>query len=88
MTMKARTGVGTIIAFNTTRVGYFLDFERNGTKVSRIIDPAVAHALAEAYGIRERSGGRRASLASLKGACFRYRETSQGMIVAMEVLAS
>jgi hypothetical protein len=83
---KPRAGLGTIIGFNTTQVGYFLDFERGGTKVSRIVAPELARQLAEEYGVRDRRGGGRSTMNNLKGAAFRYRETSQGMLVEIQVL--
>ena len=84
---KAREGVGTIVAFNTTPAGYFLDFRRaSGLEVSRILDPAVARSLAELYGVRDRRGQDIKSMAPLKGAAFRYRESTQGMLTHVEIL--
>lgn len=87
--MSAREGIGTIVAFSTTRMGYFLDFRRdNGFRVQRIIAPAVADALAEKFGVRSSKNGAMYSMEPLKEAAFRYRETSQGMLVAIDILPS
>lgn len=86
---KRRKGIGAIISFSTTREGYFLDFKRaNGLKVSRILDPEVALALAEIYGVRSPSRQNVKSMKTLKGAVFRYQESSQGMLTHVEILPS
>jgi hypothetical protein len=85
--MKPRpTLLGTITSFNTTRAGYTLGIQKpNGLEVTRFLDPEVAHRLAAQYGVRARSGGT-SSMQALKGAACRYRETSQGLVVEVEVL--
>ncbi len=85
--MKPRpTFLGTIVSFATTREGYFVTIRRaNGQKVTRIMDPEVAHRLAAAYGIRARQGSA-SSMATLKGVACRWKETSQGLIIELEIL--
>ena len=83
---RPRSGVGTILAFITTKTGYLMTIRReNGQEVTRPLDPDIAHRLAETYGIRARSGGG-SSMATLKGAACRWRETSQGLLVEVKVL--
>lgn len=84
-----REGRGTIIAFSTTSTGYFLNFKReSGFATTRIIAPEVADALAHKYGVRDHRNGAMYSMEPLKEALFRYRETSQGMLVAIDILPS
>ncbi len=85
--MKPRpTLIGTVTSFATSRAGYTLGIRKpNGMEVARFLDPEVAHRLADQYGVRARTGGT-SSMQTLKGAACRYRETSQGLIVELEIL--
>lgn len=86
---KARSSIGTILKFITSNTGYAMVIRQaNGQDVARVLDPEVAHKLAETYGVRDRAGGDRRSMKPLVGAACRYRETSQGLLVEVEVLPS
>jgi hypothetical protein len=86
---KPHSGRGTVIAFNTTRAGFFLNFQRsNGLEANLIIAPDVATALADTYGVRDRRGAEALSLKSLRGAAFLYRESAMGTLVYIAILAN
>ncbi len=86
--MSGRDGTGTVISFQTTRMGYFLHFFReSGLRTQRIIEDELAKRLAELYGVRDPSG-QTIAMSPLKGAAFRYHETSQGLLTHIEILPS
>ncbi len=84
---KPRSGIATILGFTTTRSGYLLTLQRaNGQRAVLPLDVAVAERLAQTYGIRARDGST-LSMKALKGVACRYHETSQGLLVEVEILA-
>lgn len=59
---------------------------KKGQKVTRLVAPDVAQALAEKYGVLDRQNRNVRHLKSLAGSAVRYRETSQGLVVELEIL--
>jgi hypothetical protein len=80
---------GTLLRFNTTRVGYVINLRRdNGQIVERLVLDEVASALAAQYGVRSKTNATTSSMKALSGSAIEYRETQMGLITEVKILAN
>lgn len=85
--MKKRSGLATFVRFISRPDGFFVTLKRNGQTVTLPLDLDLGNELGERFGVRSRNRSG-ASMTPIVGTPCRYRESTQGVIVELEILAS